>query len=161
MSPVTSIGRMMPVDILPPKAAAISGMTIITTPPMPVLEKPINRAVTTIRPSDQGSRPSICAGCVSSIMLASILGVFPPQELSMTFQLVALDLDGTALDSHLQIRPATIEALQRARAQGVEVMLVTGRHHVATYAYWHQLGLELPAICCNGTYVYDFRTHRP
>lgn len=79
----------------------------------------------------------------------------------MTYQLVALDLDGTLLDSRLQIRPATIEALQQVRAQGVQVMLVTGRHHVATYAYWHQLGLELPAICCNGTYVYDFRAHRP
>jgi len=79
----------------------------------------------------------------------------------MRFQLVALDLDGTALDNRLQIRPATIDALQRVREQGVEVMLITGRHHVATYAYWHQLGLESPAICCNGTYVYDFRAHRP
>ena len=79
----------------------------------------------------------------------------------MTYQLVALDLDGTVLDSRLQIRPATIEALQRVRAQGIGIMLVTGRHHVATYAYWHQLGLELPAICCNGTYVYDFRAQRP
>ena len=79
----------------------------------------------------------------------------------MTYQLVALDLDGTVLDKRLQIRPATIEAMRRVRAQGVKVMLVTGRHHVATYAYWHQLELELPAICCNGTYIYDFRTHRP
>jgi len=79
----------------------------------------------------------------------------------MSFQLVALDLDGTVLDKNLQIRPATIEALKRVREQGVGVMLVTGRHHVATYAYWHQLELELPAICCNGTYVYDFNTHRP
>ena len=79
----------------------------------------------------------------------------------MKYRLVALDLDGTLLDSSLQIRHQTIDALQRVRQQGVQVMIVTGRHHTAAHAYWHQLGLELPAICCNGTYVYDFRQHRP
>ena len=79
----------------------------------------------------------------------------------MKYRLVALDLDGTLLDSSLQIRLQTIDALQRVRQQGVQVMIVTGRHHTAAHAYWHQLGLELPAICCNGTYIYDFRQHRP
>ena len=75
----------------------------------------------------------------------------------MKYRLVALDLDGTLLDSQLQIRSATIDALARVRAMGVQVMIVTGRHHEAAYPYWHQLGLELPAICCNGTYMYDYR----
>jgi len=79
----------------------------------------------------------------------------------MKYRLVALDLDGTLLDSSLQIRRQTIDALQRVRQQGVQVMIVTGRHHTAAHAYWHQLDLELPAICCNGTYVYDFRHRRP
>ncbi len=79
----------------------------------------------------------------------------------MTYRLVALDLDGTLLDSSLQIRRQTIDALQCVRQQGVQVMIVTGRHHTAAYAYWHQLDLDLPAICCNGTYVYDFRQSRP
>lgn len=79
----------------------------------------------------------------------------------MKYRLVALDLDGTLLDSTLQIRRQTIDALQRVRDRGVQVMIVTGRHHTAVHAYWHQLNLELPAICCNGTYVYDFRDHRP
>jgi Cof subfamily protein (haloacid dehalogenase superfamily) len=79
----------------------------------------------------------------------------------MKYRLIALDLDGTLLDSQLQIRPATIEALNRVRAKGVQVMIVTGRHHVAAYPYWHQLGLELPAICCNGAYLYDFRVRQP
>jgi Cof subfamily protein (haloacid dehalogenase superfamily) len=79
----------------------------------------------------------------------------------MTYRLVALDLDGTLLDSQLQIRSETFVALARLRAQGIEAMIVTGRHHVAAYPYWHQLGLSLPAICCNGAYVYDFATSRP
>ena len=79
----------------------------------------------------------------------------------MKYRLVALDLDGTLLDSQLQIRSETISALNRVRSEGVQVMLVTGRHHVTAYPYWHQLELELPAICCNGAYVYDFKTSRP
>lgn len=79
----------------------------------------------------------------------------------MKYRLVALDLDGTLLDSRLRIRRQTIDALNRVREQGVQAMIVTGRHHVAAYPYWHELGLELPAICCNGTYVYDFRARRP
>ena len=78
----------------------------------------------------------------------------------MKYRLVALDLDGTLLDSRLQIRSATIAALDRLRAQGTQTMIVTGRHHVAAYAYWHELGLTLPAICCNGAYLYDFAAQR-
>lgn len=79
----------------------------------------------------------------------------------MKYRLVALDLDGTLLDSQLQIRSGTMKALDLVRAQGVQVMIVTGRHHVAAYPYWHRLGLELPAICCNGAYLYDYRARRP
>ncbi len=79
----------------------------------------------------------------------------------MKYRLVALDLDGTLLDSQLQIRRQTVETLQRVREKGVQVMIVTGRHHTAVYPYWHQLNLELPAICCNGTYLYDFCGKRP
>ncbi len=79
----------------------------------------------------------------------------------MKYRLVALDLDGTLLDSRLQIRSGTMSALNLVRAQGVQVMIVTGRHHVAAYPYWRQLGLELPAICCNGAYLYDYAAQRP
>jgi Cof subfamily protein (haloacid dehalogenase superfamily) len=79
----------------------------------------------------------------------------------MKYRLVALDLDGTLLDSAVQIRRQTIDALQQARDRGVQVMIVTGRHHTAVHAYWARLDLELPAICCNGAYVYDFRAGKP
>ena len=78
----------------------------------------------------------------------------------MSYRLVALDLDGTLLDSGLAIRPESVDAIDEARRQGVEVMLVTGRHHVVTAPYHAQLGLDTPAICCNGTYLYDFGAQR-
>jgi Cof subfamily protein (haloacid dehalogenase superfamily) len=79
----------------------------------------------------------------------------------MKYRLIALDLDGTLLDNSLQIRPRTIDALRQARDRGAQVMIVTGRHHTSAQAYWHQLDLELPAICCNGGYVYDYRAGKP
>jgi Cof subfamily protein (haloacid dehalogenase superfamily) len=82
-------------------------------------------------------------------------------ENPMKYRLVALDLDGTLLDSSLNIRDATLETLREARSRGIQAMIVTGRHHTAAHAYWHQLQLDLPAICCNGTYVYDYRLNRP
>ncbi len=78
----------------------------------------------------------------------------------MSYRLVALDLDGTLLDSSLNIRPESVEAIATARSQGIEAMLVTGRHHVVTAPYHRQLGLATPAICCNGTYLYDFAAQR-
>ena len=78
----------------------------------------------------------------------------------MKYRLVALDLDGTLLDSRLRIRRQTVDVLRRAGEKGVQAMIVTGRHHTAVQAYWRELCLELPAICCNGGYVYDFRDGR-
>ena len=78
----------------------------------------------------------------------------------MKYRLVALDLDGTLLDSRLQIGQETIETLHRVRTSGVQAMIVTGRHHLAAYPYWHQLGFDTPVICCNGAYIYDYRTQR-
>src|ERR1035437_2136892 len=78
----------------------------------------------------------------------------------MKYRLVALDLDGTLINSQMQIQRETLEAIKRVREQGVKVMLVTGRHHVAAYPYWDQLQLELPAVCANGTYLYDYQAGR-
>ena len=76
------------------------------------------------------------------------------------YRLIALDLDGTLLTGKRTIRDDSISAIKRVRERGIEVVLVTGRHHTAVYPYHRQLGLDTPAICCNGTYVYDFAARR-
>lgn len=77
-------------------------------------------------------------------------------KLDMPFKVIAFDLDGTLLDSQRQIRPSSIAAIDAVRNKGLDVVLVTGRHHMVTRPYHHQLELDTPAICCNGTYLYDF-----
>jgi Cof subfamily protein (haloacid dehalogenase superfamily) len=78
----------------------------------------------------------------------------------MAYKVVAVDLDGTLLDSQWHIRPDSIDALAAVRARGIRVVIVTGRHHIAARPYHAQLGLDTPAICCNGTYVYDYGAGR-
>ena len=77
------------------------------------------------------------------------------------WRLLALDLDGTVLDGAGQIRPDTLAAIQRVQKSGAEVMLVTGRHHALALPFHAQLGLNTPAICCNGAYLYDYASAVP
>ena len=74
----------------------------------------------------------------------------------MSYRIIALDLDGTLLTPTKTILPESLEALAKARQAGVKVLLVTGRHHVAIHPFYQALALDTPAICCNGTYLYDY-----
>lgn len=78
----------------------------------------------------------------------------------MTYRIIALDLDGTLLDSKKRILPESLSALAQARAEGVKVVVVTGRHHVAIHPFYQALELDTPAICCNGTYIYDYQAKK-
>jgi Cof subfamily protein (haloacid dehalogenase superfamily) len=73
------------------------------------------------------------------------------------YKLLALDLDGTVLNSNNQISQPLLETIKNLPAD-IIVMIVTGRHHIAAKPYYDQLNLTAPAICCNGTYLYDFQT---
>lgn len=75
----------------------------------------------------------------------------------MSYRVIALDLDGTLLDTQKRILPQSLAALAEARAAGVKVVVVTGRHHVAIHPFYQALEIDTPAICCNGTYLYDFQ----
>ncbi len=78
----------------------------------------------------------------------------------MRYRVIALDLDGTLLTSEKTILPESIDALSQARQAGAEVVIVTGRHHSAIHPFYQALQLTAPAICCNGTYLYDYQQKR-
>jgi len=71
----------------------------------------------------------------------------------MTSRVIALDLDGTLLTPQKTLLPSSLEALKRAQEVGYQLLIVTGRHHVAIHPFYQALGLDTPAICCNGTYL--------
>jgi Cof subfamily protein (haloacid dehalogenase superfamily) len=64
--------------------------------------------------------------------------------------LLAVDIDGTLLNSQFQIAEADIRALQQAHASGIEVLLVTGRRHSFALPMAHQLEFDLWLISSNG-----------
>ena len=66
-------------------------------------------------------------------------------------RLLAIDIDGTLLNSQFQIPPANLDALRRAHAAGVEIILVTGRRHTFALPIAQQLGFDdLYLISSNG-----------
>ena len=65
-------------------------------------------------------------------------------------RLVAVDIDGTLLNSQFHISDRDLEALRQARASGIEIMLVTGRRHTFALPIAEQLGFDLWLISSNG-----------
>jgi Cof subfamily protein (haloacid dehalogenase superfamily) len=70
--------------------------------------------------------------------------------LTRSVRLIAIDIDGTLLDSKAQISPANLDALRRAREAGVEIALVTGRRHRFALPIAESLSFDLWIISSNG-----------
>ncbi|MDT7809004.1 MAG: hypothetical protein QOJ70_2817 [Acidobacteriota bacterium] len=72
------------------------------------------------------------------------------EEPTMAIRLVALDLDGTLLDSRGELSGRNRAAIDAARARGVGVTLVTGRRFRDARPLALELGLDAPVIAHNG-----------
>jgi Cof subfamily protein (haloacid dehalogenase superfamily) len=68
-------------------------------------------------------------------------------------RLLALDIDGTILDSHGQIPEANRDAIARAIDAGVEVALATGRRYDFARPIFERLPAPLTLILSNGAIV--------
>lgn len=73
----------------------------------------------------------------------------------MTYRLLALDIDGTLLDSRGKLSERVKEAVWAARDSGMHVCLVTGRRPRSTVSVCTALGLPGPIISFNGAVVAD------
>ena len=70
--------------------------------------------------------------------------------MTRSVRLIAIDIDGTLLDSKAQISQANLDALRRAHEAGVEIALVTGRRHSFALPVAELLGFKLWIISSNG-----------
>jgi Cof subfamily protein (haloacid dehalogenase superfamily) len=75
---------------------------------------------------------------------------------TLPVRLLAIDIDGTLLDSRFQVPKANLEALHRAHALGVEVVLTTGRRHDFALPIAESLGFDLWLISSNGAVTKSF-----
>ena len=71
------------------------------------------------------------------------------------YELVAIDLDGTLVDSQNVISEAVERTVREVRQAGVKIVLVSGRPQVAALPIFRQLGLALPLISSGGAQVSD------
>lgn len=72
------------------------------------------------------------------------------------YKLLALDMDGTLLDSRKRVLPKTAEALERLAATGIAVAFSTGRGPAELTDYVPNLPFIKYGSCISGGLVYDF-----
>jgi Cof subfamily protein (haloacid dehalogenase superfamily) len=71
----------------------------------------------------------------------------------MAIKLIAMDIDGTLLDSHAQVPEKNTRAVAEAAARGVEIVLVTGRRFDFARPIADALPCDLHLIVSNGALI--------
>ena len=71
--------------------------------------------------------------------------------MSLPFRLLALDIDGTLLNSQFKIAERDLEALRGVHVAGAEIILCTGRRHTFAMPIAQMLGFDLWLCSSNGS----------
>ncbi|MEM9777806.1 MAG: Cof-type HAD-IIB family hydrolase [Chloroflexota bacterium] len=69
---------------------------------------------------------------------------------SRHIKLIAIDLDGTLLDSNHEIRPRTLKSLKQLLAQGIQILIATGKTHFSAVDVKKQLGIQTWGVFSQG-----------
>lgn len=70
-------------------------------------------------------------------------------------KLIAVDLDGTLLNEENQISKKNLEAIKFAQANGVEIVIATGRAHFDVQTIFKETGLKTWIIGANGATIHQ------
>lgn len=73
------------------------------------------------------------------------------------YKLIAIDLDGTLLDSYGQISEKNKNTIKKAINQGVEVVLTSGRSIMSVKNLADEINANNYIICGNGAMIYDLK----
>lgn len=73
----------------------------------------------------------------------------------MDIKLIAIDMDGTLLDSSNRLTERTRKAIELAKEKDIEVVLATGRVLKSALYYSEMLNLDSYIAACNGAIVVD------
>jgi HAD superfamily hydrolase (TIGR01484 family) len=96
-----------------------------------------------------GQGKSIGIQCATSETNESLI----PNKEASKFRMIALDLDGTLLQSNHQIADVQVEYLQQLCCQvGIRICIATGRAPQSVYEHVQKLALPdpVPVVCSNG-----------
>lgn len=73
------------------------------------------------------------------------------------YKLVAIDLDGTLLNSYGEVSEKNTQMIQKAMEKGVEVVLASGRPIMSVKNLANEIGCNHYIICGNGAITYDVK----
>lgn len=76
------------------------------------------------------------------------------------YRLLAIDVDGTLMNSQNELTPATRAALKRAGEAGIRVVVATGRRYSHALPLVEPLGIDVPLVTASGALVKDPIGHR-
>ena len=82
------------------------------------------------------------------------------EEFDYMYKLVAIDLDGTLLNSYGEISNQNIETIKKAKEKNVEIVLASGRPIVSVKNLANQIGANNYMICGNGAVTYDIQNEK-
>jgi Cof subfamily protein (haloacid dehalogenase superfamily) len=75
------------------------------------------------------------------------------------YRLLAIDIDGTLVNSRNELTPATCAALRRAGVAGIQVVLATGRRYSHALPLVESLGIDVPVVTASGALVKNPADH--
>lgn len=71
----------------------------------------------------------------------------------LKYKLIAMDMDGTLLNSQKQVTEYTKDVLRKAADKGVKLVVCTGRIFTSAKSYARIIGTKAPIIASNGAYI--------
>lgn len=84
----------------------------------------------------------------------------PPAPSHLRYDLLAIDLDGTLLDSSSRVSDANVRAIAQARAAGLRVAVCTGRGLVECRQYLDRIDQTDPVVVAGGSIIACPQTSR-
>lgn len=72
------------------------------------------------------------------------------QEVFIIIKCIAIDMDGTLLNSDHVVSPENAAAILKAQSEGIKVVIATGRSYMEAKYVLVEAGIHCPIICVNG-----------
>lgn len=76
------------------------------------------------------------------------------------YRLLAIDIDGTLVNSRDELTAETKHALLKAGRAGIQIVLATGRRYSRVLHLVEPLNIEIPLVTASGALVKDAKDHR-
>ena len=76
------------------------------------------------------------------------------------YKLIAVDLDGTLLNSYSQVSEKNKQAIKNAKNKGIEVVLCSGRGFASVKSIANETEANNYAVCGNGALVYNIKNQK-